>query len=720
MAPPSNPRSEGSTSATARGGGVTVGAPYRGEIADAPTEFVPDDRQAAPATDLSRRRVLVIIGALLLGMFLAALDQTVVSTALPTIVGDLHGASHLTWVVTAYLLASTVSTPLWGKLGDLYGRKAFFQAAIVIFLVGSALSGASQSMLELIVFRAIQGLGGGGLMIGAQAIVGDVVSPRERGRYLGLFGAVFGVATVIGPLLGGFFVEYLSWRWVFYINVPIGVVALFVTAAQLPGHLQRVHHVIDYLGTVLLTLAATALVLFTSLGGSTYLWGSVQIVALGIAGVVFTVAFVLVERRAAEPVIPLGLFSNRVFSAAGSVGFVVGFVMFGALTFMPIYFQDARGVSPTVSGLRLLPLMGGLLLASIGAGQLVSRWGRYKVFPVTGTFLMVVGLALMSRIGVSTGGWTIAAYLFVFGVGLGLVMQILVVAVQNAVPYEQLGTATSGATFFRMIGGSFGTAVFGAVFANLLATNVVRALHLPVVAPSLKSALSTADPTSLSRLPPAFHAGVVEGLVHTIQTVFLIGVPIAAVAFGLSWLLPDIELRKTVRTADPGKELGMHESRSSLQEIQLALVRVAQRESRRELYASLATRAGLQLDPRFCWLLYRFADHPDCTLESVAARLNADPERIESGLGALVEAGLVDKVQRQGGCELTLTERGRAATDQLLAARRTALTELLDGWDTEAHPEIADMVRQLAHELLADDEKLLADAVRTAPRAVGI
>ena len=318
----------------------------------------------------------------------------------------------------------------------------------------------------------------------------------------------------------------------------------------------------------------------------------------------------------------------------------MGFAMFGALTFLPIFFQDARGLSPPASGLRLLPLMGGLLLASTGAGQFVSRWGRYKVFPVVGTFLMIVGLLLMSRIGLTTGAWAIAGYLFVFGVGLGLVMQVLVVAVQNAVPYEQLGTATSGATFFRMIGGSFGTAVFGAIFANLLATNVVHALHLRSVPQSLTSSLSGADPKSLGRLPPTVHAGVVAGMVHTIQTVFLIAVPIAAVAFALSWLLPDIELRKSVRTADPGKELGMHESRSSLEEIQLALERLAHRENRRELYTTLAQRAGLQLDARPTWLLYRFADRPDCTLESVAARLKVDPERIEEGIDALGDHGV--------------------------------------------------------------------------------
>jgi EmrB/QacA subfamily drug resistance transporter len=665
---------------------------------------------AGPALDLPRRRVLLIMSALLLGMFLAALDQTVVSTALPTIVGDLHGASHLTWVVTAYLLSSTVSTPLWGKLGDQYGRKSFFAAAIVIFLVGSALSGFSHSMFELIAFRAVQGLGAGGLIIGAQAIVGDIVSPRERGRYMGLFGAMFGVATVLGPLLGGFFVDYLSWRWVFYINLPIGVVALFVTSAQLPANLKKVRHVIDYLGSLLLALAATALVLFTSLGGTTYPWGSPEIVGLAVAGVVLTILFLIAETRAAEPVISLALFTNRVFSAAGAVGFVVGFAMFGALTFLPLYFQDARGVSPTLSGLRLLPLMGGLLLASIGSGQLVSRWGRYKVFPVVGTFLMVVGLLLMSRIGLATGGWTIGGYMFVFGVGLGLVMQILVVAVQNAVPYQQLGTATSGATFFRSIGGCFGTAVFGAIFSNLLVTNVVHALGLTHVPSNLKSSLGAADPTSLARLPPAIHAGVVSGMVHTIQTVFLIAVPIAVVAFALSWLLPEVELRKTVRTVDPGEGFGMPEHRNSLDEIQLALERASRRENRGELYTSLATRAGLTLEPRSCWLLYRLADRPDCTIESIAGRLKVDPERISEGVDALVGARLVSKVDLPRGCELELTELGHDAIDRLSAARRAGFTELLEGWDPDAHPEIGEMVRRLAHELLADDDRMLADA----------
>ena len=480
-----------------------------------------------PAGALRRRQVLVIIGALMLGMFLAALDQTVVSTALPTIVGDLHGASHLSWVVTAYLLASTVSTPLWGKLGDLYGRKTCFQAAIVIFLVGSALAGLSTSMIELIAFRAVQGLGGGGLMIGAMTIVGDVVSPRERGRYMGLFMAMFGVTSVVGPLIGGV-VDYLSWRWIFYVNLPIGAVALVVTSVALPAASTRVHHVIDYLGTALIALSATALVLFTSLGGSSYRWASPVIIGLAVAGVVFAVLFLLAERRAVEPIIPLPLFANRVFSAASAIGFVVGFAMFGALTFLPLFFQDVRGVSAIQSGLRLFPLMGGLLVASIGSGLLVSRWGRYKVFPVVGTALMTVGLYLMSLIGVHTGAWAAAAYMAVFGFGLGLILQVLTVAVQNAVPYEELGTATSGVTFFRSIGGSFGTAVFGAVFANLLLSNVLRALHLH--APPAGLSLSADDPAAIHRLPALVQAGVIDGIARTVQTMFLIGVPIAFLA----------------------------------------------------------------------------------------------------------------------------------------------------------------------------------------------
>ncbi len=498
----------------------------------------------APVLELSHRRVLIIISALLLGMFLAALDQTIVSTALPTIVADLHGASHLAWVVVAYLLAATVSTPLWGKLGDQYGRKFFFQAAIVIFLCGSALSGLSRSMGELIAFRAIQGLGGGGLMVGAQAIVGDIVSPRERGRYQGLFGAVFGVASIIGPLLGGVFVDQLSWHWIFYINLPIGAVALAVVAVQVPGNLRRVHHVIDYLGAAVLVFSASFLVLFTSLGGTTYAWGSPTIIAFGVTGVVLLVIFVFVERRATEPVLPLHLFSNRGFSVTSVVGFVVGFAMFGAIVYLPVFFQIVHGESPTTSGLRLLPLLVGLIICSTGSGIVISRTGRYRAFPIAGTALMTVALVLLSQVGVGTSLLVAAIYMFVLGVGLGCVMQVLVLIVQNAVPYPELGVATSGATFFRSIGGSFGTAIFGAVFSNVLVGNLVRHLGHARLPTGLSS--SSVTPAILDRLPQAVHHGIAAAYAESIQTVFLIAAPIGAVAFLAAWFIPQVELRRGV------------------------------------------------------------------------------------------------------------------------------------------------------------------------------
>jgi EmrB/QacA subfamily drug resistance transporter len=483
------------------------------------------------------QRVRLIFSALLLVLLLASLDQTIVSTALPTIVGDLGGLQHLSWVVTAYLLAATVTGPIYGKLGDLYGRKLVLQAAIVIFLVGSALCGLSQSMFQLIAFRAVQGLGAGGLMVVTMAVVGDIFTPRERGRYQGYFGAVFGVSTVIGPLLGGWFVDNLSWRWIFYINIPIGAVALSVIAVAFHARDEHVRHRIDYLGAAVLAGSLSAIVLFTSLGGTTYDWASPQIVALAVTGAALLAVFPFVETRASEPILPLELFRNRTFVVTSAVGFIVGLALFGAVTYLPLYLQVVRGLSPTRSGLTLTPLMAGLLVTSIVSGQLISRYGRYRVFPIAGTAIMSFGLWLLSHLAVDTPTWQTLVGMVVLGLGLGMVMQVLVLAVQNAVDYRLLGVATSGSTLFRQVGGSIGVAMFGAIFANRLATELVDRLpqgaHIPAVA----------NPAVIAHLPPAIHEPYLQAFVAALQPIFLAAAVISVVAFALTWLLREVPLR---------------------------------------------------------------------------------------------------------------------------------------------------------------------------------
>jgi EmrB/QacA subfamily drug resistance transporter len=493
-------------------------------------------------------RVRLIFGALMLVILLASLDQTIVATALPTIVGELGGLQHLSWVVTAYLLASTITGPLYGKFGDLYGRKKTLQVAIVIFLIGSMLCGIAQNMPELIAFRAIQGLGAGGLITTTIAVVGDIVPPRDRGRYQGIFGAVFGVSTIIGPLLGGFFVDHLSWRWIFYVNLPVAAAALVVIGAVFHSRTVRVEHAIDYLGAALLAGGLSSVVLFTSFGGTTFAWGSPQIAVLIALGVVLLTAFAFAERRAAEPILPLELFRNRTFSVCAGIGFIIGVSLFGAVTYLPLFLQIVKGRSPTSSGLQLTPMMAGLLITSILSGRLISKFGRYKPFPVVGTAVMTVGMVLLSQLKLSSTTVYASLSMLVLGLGLGAVMQVLVLAVQNAVDYRVMGVATSGSLLFRQIGGSIGIAIFGAIFANKLHSTLAARLPPGVHVPK------TVSPEVVRHLPPQVHATYIRAVADSLHPIFVVAAIVAVFAFLLTWLLREIPLRDTTRPTD-GQEL---------------------------------------------------------------------------------------------------------------------------------------------------------------------
>jgi EmrB/QacA subfamily drug resistance transporter len=498
----------------------------------------------APASGyLSHRQILVVLSGLMAGMFLAALDQSIVGTALPRIVSDLGGLNHLSWVVTVYLLTATSSTPLWGKISDLYGRRPIFQLAICVFIAGSVVAALADSMAVLIAGRAIQGLGGGGLIALALSVIGDVIPPRQRGRYQGYFGVVFGTSSVAGPLLGGFFTDGPGWRWIFWINLPIGLAALVVTSLALKMPKVRREHKIDYVGAAVIVASVSSILLYTAWAGPDLGWTDPVALALLVGGVLFAALLVLVESRAAEPVIPLRLFANKVFTPTVVFTAMMGVAMFGGIIFLPVYFQVVQGMTPTESGLALLPMIAGIFTTSIGSGQLMTRTGRYKAFPILGAAITGVALLLLSTLGPATPYWQIGIYVYILGFGLGLTMQIVVTAVQNAVERRDMGAATSSVTFFRSMGGAFGTAIFGAVLTLRLTSHLTDSGAAALLPEGSDEAQIANNVQAIQALPDGIKDTVVGAWVDALNDVFLVAIPFVAVAFVVAWFIPELRLK---------------------------------------------------------------------------------------------------------------------------------------------------------------------------------
>jgi EmrB/QacA subfamily drug resistance transporter len=515
------------------------------------------DKNQNTFQERSHSEIMVIISALMLVMLLAALDQTIVATALPRIAVDLHGLNKLSWVATAYLLTSAISTPLYGKISDMLGRKKILQIAIVIFLTGSVLCGLSQNMDQLVFFRGLQGLGAGGLLALVVTVVGDIIPPRQRGRYQGYFGATFALASVIGPLLGGFFTDShtLGWRWIFYVNIPIGIIAFIAIATRLHLPINKTKHKIDFAGAGLLALTIASLILITVMGGVTYAWGSGVIIGLAALTVVGAILFIIRERVAAEPIFNLSLFKNDIFSVSVIMSLLAGFALFSAIIFIPEYQQIVRGYSATKSGLLMLPLIGGLLVSLLTSGRLIAKYGHYRYLPIIGSVLVIIGFWLFSHISLTTSKLDLSIWMVVLGLGMGPFTQITTLAVQNSVDRKYMGTATSSVTFFRSLGSSLGASLFGALLINHLGINLRKLLPPQAKGSHITAKSLQASTAQLKNASPSLHHAVLQSYANSFHSIYLYGIPLAAMMLITALFLRETPLKSSAEDMAKGEAL---------------------------------------------------------------------------------------------------------------------------------------------------------------------